>query len=366
MLTPLLITILALASVVLFLANIAATSGYTSRAPSGHNAVGAVVLIFASIGGGIAMLIATWVLGGAGALAWITPRAGVATLIASGVTLGIAIASAALVMAWMERAGRWIVPVGFVCGGLAPIGLGVALVVSAWTPSERLATSTPFLLGMVPLAAVGAAGLIAGLIGIGAALYQYAANEKRRFEQQQADEARWEAKRARPPIVALREDFAEMGPTTPLWCFIAGLPDTSDPECRAFIIERSLQVPDFDNDLASTLTNAHPRYRHGCLDLIRFATDAQLKPEWSSIVVRAIAITAEQIRTQENWLTPDHFSNPDPTEHLRALAQASRRFAETDESRQALADLRQAIESRPPGPRRDAALQALTLPVPQS
>lgn len=359
MLMPILITILVLVGVLLLLANVGATSGYTARVPSGPDAMGVIVLIFASIGGGVALLVATWLCGARGGLSWIAPGAGLATTIASAVTLGIAIASAGLVIAWIERAGAWIVPVGLIAGGIAPIGLAVVLLVSAWTPGERLAESQALTLATLPLALVGSAGLIAGLIGIGAALQQSAANAERRFEQEQADEARWAAKRARPPIVALREDFAEMSPTTPLWCFIAGMPDTSDPECRAFIIERALQVPEFDRDLASTLTNAHPRYRHGGLDLIRFAPDAQLKPEWSPIVVQAISITAQQIREQENWLTPDDFANPDPIEHVRALVEASRRFPETDETRQVIGSLRQAIESRPTGAARDAALAAM-------
>jgi hypothetical protein len=150
-----------------------------------------------------------------------------------------------------------------------------------------------------------------------------------------------------------------MSPTTPLWVFVAALPDTTDVDCRAFAIDRALQVPDFDADLARTLASSHPRYRHGCLDLIRFASDAQFNRAWSAPLAQSVEMTASQITEQPDWFTPVYESNPHPLEHIRAIVCACRRCDFDRGIEAAIQKLRTAILALPPGAARDEALAIL-------
>ncbi|MCX5691314.1 MAG: hypothetical protein NTV94_16255, partial [Planctomycetota bacterium] len=89
----------------------------------------------------------------------------------------------------------------------------------------------------------------------------------------------------------------------------------------------------------------HPRYRHGSLILMLELPPHARKPEWSTPLQDAIRTSARQIASDAQWLTPDAFSNPSPSDHIRAMVLAARAISEPAESKDALSELRAAIES---------------------
>lgn len=137
----------------LFLASFLMSGAFAGDVPSGSNAAGLVVPLFCSIGAGLLLLIAVWSLLGSGRLAWVGAHAG---MVATVVTFGVGVSAVGTLLAWMERTGAWVTPLGWFCGALAPL-LGVVLVL-------RCAWQTPEQLQAAPL-------LLAALCGLGLALW---------------------------------------------------------------------------------------------------------------------------------------------------------------------------------------------------
>ncbi len=359
MFASIVVTVLVVPALLLFLLNAAMTEGYCGKVPQGSNAMGLVVPIFMAIIGGVFLLVATWVCVGKGGLAWVHVLSAPSGVVATVAALGVGLAANGVLIAWMERMGSWVPPMGLLCGVVGPLVLGGLLLVSAWDRPESV--------GAAPLAKIAGGGVaVVALLGLGMGAFgafkyvQHSSENARRvLEDRVAFEQKWERIRARSPMEALREDYAQMSPESPLWVFIAALPDRSEPECREFIIKRALQVPDFDEQLGRTLTDEHSRYRHGCLDLIRYAPADVVKAEWEAPVKTAILTTTAQIKKNPSWLTPDEFSNPHPVEHVRAMVDAVARLGETQELVQALHELEHAIANLPRSDARDGAMEAL-------
>jgi hypothetical protein len=358
MIASLLISILTVPALLLLLLNVAATQGYTGRVPGGSDAMGLALPFFLSIIGSIALLLAAWICAARGGLSWIGP-AGVAAAAATAVSIGVGLAATGVLIAWMERMGSWVVPVGLFCGAFGPLCLGAVLLAGAWAAPATLASSVVPRIAGAALVLVALCGYGMGLFGAWKYMVRSSENARRVLEAHQADEQEWARQRERSPMEALREDYAKMSDQAPLWVFIASLPDRHEPECREFIIARALKVPDFDAQLASTLADGHPRYRHGCLDLIRFGPAAALKPDWATVVTDAIRSTAAQIKADPSWLDPDEFANPDPVEHIRASVEAAARLGNPGEALAALAELKTAIAGCAPSTERDSALAAM-------
>ncbi|MBX3365333.1 MAG: hypothetical protein KF866_11290 [Phycisphaeraceae bacterium] len=345
MLYPILTTILLIPAVLATLFNAASTKAFAGRPPSGPDAMGVIVLLFAAIIAGCAFVLAAWLCVAAGAFSWLNAPAGVPFALATIVTLGIVFAAACVVIVWMERAKPWIQPVGLIFGIIAPLLLALTLFLLAWSafPDTHPGRITRFLAAILCLPA------FAGYLSAGGLFIlffrQSSANARRTREARIEFEAEWERKRNRAPLEALHEDFAAASLNTPLWWFIASLPDHDDPACRAFIIDRARRVPDFENDLTHTLDSTHPRYRHGCVDLIRFTPIESLRPEWAAPLAAAIERTAAELRDHPTWLQPDYEANPYPDELLRALCAAADLFPQAPEPLRALRTLAQAAST---------------------
>jgi len=340
----------------LFLASFLMSGAFAGDVPSGSNAAGLVVPLFCSIGAGLLLLIAVWSLLGSGRLAWVGAHA---SMIATVVTFGVGVSAVGTLLAWMERMGAWVTPLGWFCGALAPLLAVVLVLRSAWQAPEQLqAAHWPRLLA-APL-------LLAALCGLGLALWgatllfkQDQDQRERAVADQAADDIESGRHQTLTPVQRLAEDYAKMSPSTPLWVFVAGLPGTADPAQRQFIVARALKVPDFELELERTVTDGHPVYRHGAIDLMREAPAAAKKPLWSSWLARAITLSAEQIAADPKWLQPDTSSNPEPIAHLRAMADASQRLGRTAELDAAIEKLRVSLEGLPDGPTRGQALETI-------
>ncbi len=345
-----------LAATLLFGLTFLITGAFTSKPPQGADAMGLVVPL---VGSGIAaflLLVATWTLAAAGRLSWLGPHAG---WIATAVAAGIGAAAFGIFLTWASRRGAWIAPAGIVLGGVAPLLAGVLIWRLAWREAAQVTlVPSPALTWPLLLAALGGlalaiwGGWIAHVDSGAAREHAHAEAERQRSES---------ARRAAlSPVERLREDYSKHSPNTPLWVYVAGLPEVTAAEEREYISARALQVPDFDTDLQQTLTTAHPRYRHGALVLLRQLGGARLKPTWASAVAGSIRTSAAEIRANPNWLVPDEFASPDPLGHLRLMHELAQRFGASADLESSLGELKAAIAALPPSPAREQALAELS------
>jgi|GEM_PF-3466065 len=341
------ITLLTVPPIILFFVLFLYTNAYIAEAPGGHKAMALLIPALFTVIAGIMLLIATWLCLARGGLDFISSRPMVPSIVATLVALGIGFGAVGIFLGWMERGTSWVPMLGWLGGGLAPIGLGALLITCAWMPVETARQSTPLKIIASPLALVGLLGLVGAGVAATKVLRQQAAKHRAEIANIEAENAEWERKNARSPIEAVREDYSAMDPTSPLWIIAAGLPDFTDAECRAFIVDRAFKCPNFETEITQTITNAQPRYRHGCLDVIRFAPKDRIKSEWAASVAQAIELSAEQIKADPNWMKKDRHSNPDPIEHLRAMVEAARALGNPPEITSAIQKLREAVSALP-------------------
>lgn len=338
--------------------NVVQTRGFRAPAPMGNDAMVVILWLGAALIAGVLLLLATGTCAATGGLAWASPRPAAALGLAMFVTLGIALGAAAVVWIWGDSRTPLFWPAALVGGLIAPAALAIVLTLCAWTPARSATQPQTLRAAGVTLclgALVGYA--LSGSILVGF-VRQSSENARRHREEIRSRDREAARKNALPLIDLLREEYPAMGDTAPLWILVARLPDAHDDATRQFIITRSLKAPDFDAELRGTATHANPRYRHGCLDLIRFAPDAAVKPEWRAIVESSIAVTARQMMERPTWLTDvDELANPDPVEHVRTLVGAARRVSPNGESSSSIESLRAAIDALPATDARAATLR---------
>ncbi len=358
MLTSIIVTLLVIPAVLLSLLTVLATAGYTARVPGGTDAMGLALPFFTTAGAGLVMIVASWVCVGSGRLDWISPRPMIPFTAATLGSLGVGLASVGVLVAWMEKMGAWVPSAGLICGALGPICLGATLLGSVWLDAGKIRESAlPIVAGM-PLTLVAFAGFGAGLYALTAWMKLSSENTRRLIAEANAEEADIARRAALSPAEMLREDFARMGPETPLWVVVAGLPDVQDAEARTLVVQRALSVPNFDSELEKTISADWARYRHACVDLIRLAPGEAIKPAWANPLARAITISAGEIEKNHAWFTPRDDRNPDPLGHVRAMADAATRLGNTPELSAALDALSKAIDHAGI-PEREQALAAI-------
>lgn len=359
MFLSLLATAAAALAALLLLANLLMSGAYAGRVPGGDAAMGLVVPVFCAIAAVTLLLVATGLLIANGRLDWLGARGGWTAIL---VMLGVGIAAVAVLIAWMERMGPWVMPLGLFSGGIAPAFAVVLLIASAWRDGSAMQEAGWTRIGLIVLVASALCGMAIGLWG-GAREWQRRAENAERAhveqEQRNLESARRDALSA---VDRLREDYAGFSPDAPLWVFIAGLPDPTEADLRDFIIARALQVPSLDAQLAQTITDAHPRYRHGASEFVRHAPAAALNPAWAAAVAGSMHVTAMQIAANPDWLVPDDFSNPDPLAHIPSLVAAAARFPSGADAQAASTELRMALSALPAGAARDQALAAFAAP----
>lgn len=373
--------ILLLPSGLFFVLTAACTSLYTGRRPSGPDAMGLAIPFFICIAAGLATLIATWCTFAAGGFEWLAPSSRpLGFVLSTALAIGVGLGSFFAFLLWAEgRSGiKFIdsifVPVSVAIGLVGPVVFVGIVLVSALTASDpdNLPTLDPaaaralrvFAYGLAPLVLIGYLLGGAGLVQMMTRKLAREAAIAERFEADRKEEARREAL---SPVERLREDFATHSPESPLWLYVASLPDETNEECRELYIARARQVPSFEQALVGTLTNGWPRFAHGCLVLVlHMPSDAALPTQlWSDALANAARTSAAQIRDEESWLTPDYHRNPDPVGFIRAMIAAASRLGASENLAAPFNELRDAIASRPESPERAEALAALA-PIAQN
>lgn len=361
MIAAIIITVLLIPSTLLLMANVAVTEGFRGRVPSGPDSMGLAMPVIGTGLGTIGFLIATWINVGHGGFNWITINGGLALVVATIATVGICLAAFFALVAWMEKWTKWIFPLGNIGSGIGPLSYAIILLICAWAPPGTLAAGSFPLIATAIVAPISLAGLSAGAYAGSKALRRSIERSSRAMEEEMEREREYQRRQSLSPLEKLKEDYATMNDQSPLWSYTAALPDYKDADCRAYIVERSLKLPNLDEQLAGTICADHPRYRHGCFDLIRFAPADSVKPQWAPAIERAIRLTAKQIRENPDWLKADEFSNPDPVEHIRSMKEAAGRVGGGETIDSAIYELRSAVEAQPASERRTSAIAALSV-----
>lgn len=355
MLIQLLATILILIALFALTASFLTVGAYLSDVPGGDRAMGLIVPIALSVGGALLLLGATGLTVLTERLAWIGPRPGAAAM---WVALGLGTAAVTILIAWMQRLGGWVAPVGIFVGGIAPWIAAGLLLASLWAPQAVIASpATRWLAGSLVFAALSALGIS---LALAADAYTAArANAARNDEADAVRIAEDQRRNALTPVERRREDYATYSPDTPLWVFVTSLPElTAGPE-RDLVMDHALKVPGFQHQLEQTMTTHHPVFRHGAIELVRHAPESVRKPEWNHWLARAIDISATQIAAAPDWLVPKSQSNPDPVAHIGAMVAAADRLGPDAQITAALQQLRKALTALPDDARREQALALL-------
>jgi hypothetical protein len=356
MLIQFLATILTLVALFALTATFLIVGAFTARVPGGEGAVGLIVPLALSVVGALMLLGATGLTVLTDRLAWIGPRPGA---MAMWVAFGVGVAAVTILLAWMQRLGGWVVPVGIVVGGIAPWIAGGLLLASLWAPQAVVVSPwTRGLAGVLVVASLSALGITIALLADSAATARANAVRVQEFEDARAAEE--QRRNALTPVERRREDYARYGADNPLWVFVTSLPDLQAGAERDLVIEHALKVPDFQRQLEQTMTTDHPVFRHGAIELVRHAPDGVRRPQWSAWLARAITISAREIAAQPDWLVPKSQSNPDPVAHIAAMVAAADRIGRGAQLQAALAELRAALAKLPEDAARERALAAIS------
>lgn len=360
MIVSICITALVVPAVLVMLLSVLITRCYTMAVPQGQNAMGLALPFLALIAAAGALLLATLLTFIQGTPWWVAPAIPAPRLIGLAIVVGIALASVGTLIAWMERWGSWVPPASLITAIAGPVLLGGVLLASAWKPVPQLHAFALHKALAPALGFIAISGYAMTAIALLGTWKQHRANQQRVAASESLEAQEQARRRSLTPVQALQEDFAEMSDQAPLWVFIARLPDEPDPALRAMIVERSLHVPDLSGQISATLSDNHPRYRHGTLMLILATAPESRHADWASPLREAIDLSARQIDADPNWLSPDSFSNPDPVGHVRCMALAAHAFAARDNSlANALTTLRSTITAAASHPQTATCLKAI-------
>lgn len=351
MLATFITIIIVIATLLTLLMNCGCTGFFTNARPSGDQAMGLVVPI---IGLGISVILFTV----ASMLACFRiPHAAVGAISSSsffsglsliGVTFGVSLAFGMAFMLWCEpmfeseSQKSLAVPVGFIAGIGGPILLAVMLIVGVWMSKSTAvsALASPggnglglklgfFTLCILALAGYGSAGAM-----FGKQIQYSAAKRAAAIANAIKEQAEIDAINAMPAKERLIEELSAYSDTAPLWTIVVYLAETPDSkpfddECRAIIIERALQVPDFDNELLSCMTTQYYLYRQGAAELLISVPTEHFnrnRDAWGNALIAGLQATGEGIECRPSWLTETFDSKPDPIGHVRTLLKATDRF----------------------------------------
>jgi plasmid stabilization system protein ParE len=362
MIVSTLITFLVLVWLVGVFINIGLTGLFLQKPPTGERAMGLIVPIFSSGIASLAMMLATFLCVGRGGADWISSVRVVPTMVASAVMFGVCLSMAGALGAWMGWQNRWsgaVAALGFVCGVMVPLAACGLMLVCAWTDPGRLAgLSGVRLVGWV-LVGGAAVGYALGAIGLEMTLAQAARNHEATTAANQEFDEKWRRIREMPRGQRVREELEAMSSETPLWVFVAYLPEEDEQQTRELVIDRALKVPGFLEDLERTMTSETHLYRYGCAELIRYARPEHRDPAWAVALARSIRVTAGEMERRPAWLTETSRLNPNPMEHLVALVEATAALGNPPEAVAAMRELSGAVEQLAPGTGRDQAAKKL-------
>lgn len=360
MIVSICITALVLPAVLIMLLSVLVTRCYTMAVPQGQNAMGLALPFLALIAAAGALLLATLLTFVQGTPWWVGQNTPAPRLFALAIAVGTGMASVGTLIAWMERWGSWVPPASLITAIAGPALLGGVLLAAAWKPLPQLHAFSLHRALAPALGIIAISGYAMIAIALLGTWKQHQANQQRVAASESLESQERSRRRSLTPVEALQEDFAQMSDQAPLWVFIARLPDEPDPALRAMIVERSLRVPDLSEQISATLSDNHPRYRHGTLMLILATAPESRRSDWAPSLREAIELSARQIAADPSWLSPDSFSNPDPVGHVQCMALAAHALAARDESlANALPTLRSTIAAATSHPQTATCLKAI-------
>ena len=351
------ITLLVVAGMLLTLLTSGTAGFYAGRVPSGSDAMGLVVPLFAAVAAGLAGVVAGAMVASRGGLDPLgVPRSAATVLIVvAALLIGLSIFGAFI--GWAEKYRFGHPALLLLSGFVLPLCYFAFLLFVTWNDGQALRLS-PFGKGLVVLTglAVLSGTVTAGLL-LHAQLRKNVRDHVYAMERQKGSQAEEARRASMAPEERLLEDLQAFSQDAPLWSLTAGLPDERSPSLRAIWIERALRLPTLGEALRTTIACEYGNYRHGCGVMIAEAPDTLVQREaWAPMLAKDAELTAADIRRYGDLARHDE---DDLAEHVRTIARAAARLQRTEELMNGLGLLRTAVAGTADGSARSACLVAI-------
>ncbi|MFZ4574341.1 MAG: hypothetical protein ACOYN0_08075 [Phycisphaerales bacterium] len=341
------VTILAVLGVVVMVACNAGMTGFFLRSPPrGDSAMGLVVPFAGIIGAAVLLVLASLIAvakSGRTAIDLLHASPTASAMLTVIVTVGVVLAAFMAFAAWAEpvlvtRGHHVIKPLlGVSAGLLAPVVLGVALIVGVWMTPQWLHGNPKWLAAMrtVCWSLVATAALGYGLGGVvfGRPLIaRISANRAALASLSPTERAARERYRLSTAEELLHEELDALASDAPLSSVVGYFVATSkklNARCREMLVQRTLCVPDVDQQLIKVMGAKPYLYRWGAAEFLRHAAPEYVKAHqdaWAQALATGIDATAEAMSMRPAWLSETFDLNPEPLELVRSLLGAAERF----------------------------------------
>lgn len=329
------------------LMNVGMTKCFAGSPPTGERAMGLVVPFFgmmiAIVLMTLAALLACFRVSASG-FGTIHSNAMLSGFVTVALTFGATLSAGVAFMLWCEpgAAGKSLrgilMPVELLIGGFGPIVLAAWLLVSMWNTKDAIAANATHATALkalfwsvVVLAAIGYA--VGGLLlwhSVSPKVVSSVRGLKREAEQVVESGGH----RFKPIATQVELELAHAPADAPLKDFVMYFPEGPhyrklNEKATTMILERALQVKNFDESLKELMTCSDYIYRQGAAEMLRFMPQEQIdahKDQWGESLILGVGRAADGVECRPAWLT-EHFDlNPDPMAHVASLLAASERF----------------------------------------
>lgn len=329
------------------LMNVGMTKCFAGSPPRGHSAMGLVVpfvgMIAAVVLMTLAALLACFRISSSG-FSTIHASPMLSGFITVALTFGATLGAAVAFMLWCEpsAAGKSLrgimIPVELLIGGFGPIVLAAWLLVSMWNTKEAIAanathaTAVKALLWCVAALAITGYGL-GGMFAWHTLSYQVT-RQVRDIKREAERVIESGGHRFKPIATQVELELAHAPADAPLKDFVVYFPEGPhyrklNEKATTMILERALQVKNFDESLKELMTDSNYIYRQAAAEMLRFTPQEQIdahKDHWGESLMLGVGRAADGVECRPAWLT-EHFDlNPDPMAHVASLLAAAERF----------------------------------------
>lgn len=343
------LTQLILGGVLLLAFNVVFSGAFLARPPHGDKAMIVVVPMLGTILAGILLCIAAVVTGmksGTHALGAVHGTRWLSTTIALVVTVGITVGCFSTLVAWAngERAKGQLeflsLAMQWLSGAIAPVVLGLALLVASKVTTEFLGAHTGWMRAVKVL--FGFAGVLAvfGFIHVAGDVMGAVAHHRKyagvgMIHQLMPDEY-VRQRQAGQVTNQIATELPKLGPDAPFWNVAALLvvcpseTAQSVPD-RQKVLERALECEDLDTQMLGTLTHMQPLLRRGGFQFIAGVSTKEFDKHaaaWAVAVQAALDATADAMKWRPDWATEKE-QNVDPAGYVADLLAAVQRFRGT-------------------------------------
>ena len=327
------------------------TSLYTTRVPTGPDAMALAFPALLGIAAAVATLCAGWVCVGRGGFDWVSTRPLVPLAAVTAVLVGVGLCGAWGFVNWAEH-GKPGPAASLLAALVVPAAAQGLILLCAWRTPEAMGGAWVFrsvALALFPGAFVGVA--FGGWL-LSEHLRATSARMAREAEEYRVQSAEWDRRGRLTHLEKVEEDLAALPPATPFWNVSMMLVGEEEERARAAIIARARLVPGFDDDLKGTAECDFARIRGGAVEFI--LRDAARDPSWAAHIRAAARLLAEELERRGSMMAGED----DLSLEVERIAMAARVFP-GEEFAAEFAALRRGVQRAPEAEPRARALRAL-------